>query len=69
MEDVVRGALAARPRLFRQITHGRCAATELEIVGGQEDRDSLTVQVVQEVEHLVAGLDVGARSRLVKQEQ
>ena len=48
---------------------GQVGGDAVEVVGGEHDRQPVAVQVVEQVEDLVAGAHVDARGRLVHQQQ
>ena len=41
----------------------------VEVVGGQHDRNTVIVEVGEQVEHVVAGVDVHSRGRLVQEQK
>ena len=48
---------------------GKVGSDAVEVVGGQDDRQPVAVQVAEEVEDLVAGPEIDTRGRLVHQQQ
>ncbi len=52
-----------------QRTRGRWAATRVQFVGGEEDRDAVTVEVHEEMEDIVARLDVHTAGWFVEEQE
>ena len=59
------GGPAAMTRAVQRDQVRQVGGHAVEVVGGQHDRQAVAVEVVEQVQHLVAGADVDAGGRLV----